>query len=602
MDSKTDEESPILRYMMAYIESLEQGFQALLGESIYTSVAEKNDPKIEEAAKFNTNKAYIIQIPFSGTISGDYFLCLDFKAWANKIASSLGLGEDEEIAKSAAKEFLNTVVGDAIQPLSKDFPGLTYQAPRIIVGSVDYPAVKTLKSRINNQDCGEIEIMLSLDLMHQEIGTRLDDEIQRVIEEQERSRRAEQTIQSILDNINLGIFKIDLEAVILPGSSAVLADLFFRSIDEMIDRKLVDCFPEEISLLIGSSFTQWMEDLKSWEPRSKEWEQVFSECPLKEVEFVRAGSQYNYEFKFHHAQDQLGDGLLVVVEEVTQRRILEQKLISETETKAMLESRLKMANEIQQALLPSNENIPGLDIAASYHPAEEVGGDWYGYYHDNESDTVDIYMGDVTGHGVGAALLTALSCGAVYSIERLMDHLNLSYHGADRISTIAQLLDIVIGQIGDGNKVMSMVFLSLDLKTGSLSYLNAGHLPSFVIRSDTHAVDVMLAPGSLLGSTAETTFGKKELNLRSGDLVVVFTDGLIENQGPTGKVMKLKQLKKLLADQNSPSFTIDSIINCAKQIWQDRPGVDDVAVLAFRWNGADGFTKSLPSKPFLRKG
>ena len=87
----------------------------------------------------------------------------------------------------------------------------------------------------------------------------------------------------------------------------------------------------------------------------------------------------------------------------------------------MLEAEMQKAQVIQSTLLPHQE-LPDPFVSSMYLTAAEASGDWFGFYHDKRHDMLNIYIGDVTGHGIASSLLTGAIFGSMYTTERLFDH------------------------------------------------------------------------------------------------------------------------------------------------------------------------------------
>lgn len=261
--------------------------------------------------------------------------------------------------------------------------------------------------------------------------------------------------------------------------------------------------------------------------------------------------------------------------------------------KVRLESELATAQAVQANLLPEEIKIPGLDIATFYRSSEQTGGDWLGHYFDENSNTVFFYIGDVTGHGVASALLTGVACGAVYGSEFTTENHELNSFGRSldpsiRLSILANVLNRVLAQTGKGNLLMTMAIFSLNLTSGALAYISAGHTPLFVIKKSEKKFEVIPNGGSILGLSKEGQFEVKHSQLERGDSLLLYTDGLVENTGPRGEVLKLKKVLKALAESSeadAPTL-LKTILTHAELKWRGAQGKDDVSVVVLKWDEA----------------
>ena len=192
----------------------------------------------------------------------------------------------------------------------------------------------------------------------------------------------------------------------------------------------------------------------------------------------------------------------------------------ETEDSEGLHRELALAGSIQQKLLPGKlPELKGFDIAASTVPCREVGGDFYDCLLAGP-DGLAIAIGDVTGKGVPAALVMA-SLQATFRAElaaglpprELAARANRSLCGLDA-----------------PERFVTFFYGRLDLERSLLAYTNAGHLHPMLIRADGR-VERLDCGGLLLGVLEESLYQDEVVPLRPGDLLVLFTDGVIERGG-----------------------------------------------------------------------
>jgi serine phosphatase RsbU (regulator of sigma subunit) len=173
---------------------------------------------------------------------------------------------------------------------------------------------------------------------------------------------------------------------------------------------------------------------------------------------------------------------------------------------------------MQQALLPQSlPEIPGLELAQAYESSArlEVGGDVYDFLALGD-DRLAVVLGDVTGHGVDAAADMAMAKYIFRSLAR--EH-------TDPADFLASANDVVVGEIALG-KLITMVYLAVDGRTGELRCASAGHPPPRLVRSGL--VDELAAGGVALGIDAGQRYDEVAVELTPGDAVVLYTDGVVE--------------------------------------------------------------------------
>ncbi|MFZ0034985.1 MAG: GAF domain-containing SpoIIE family protein phosphatase [Sedimentisphaerales bacterium] len=195
------------------------------------------------------------------------------------------------------------------------------------------------------------------------------------------------------------------------------------------------------------------------------------------------------------------------------------KLYAEAIQGQRMAEQIRLAGVIQRRMIPEKAPlIPGLDIAATYIPCFDVGGDFYDFLQVN-SHRVAVAIADVIGKGIPAAIMMSLFRGAVRAyvdaehdkgtIEKIIDKLN----------------KMACGECKDGEFV-ALFYANIDVKEKSITYCNCGHEPAVLIR-DGEIVELDKG-GLVLGVEAQTEYEIETLRLRDGDCLVFYTDGLID--------------------------------------------------------------------------
>jgi len=181
------------------------------------------------------------------------------------------------------------------------------------------------------------------------------------------------------------------------------------------------------------------------------------------------------------------------------------------------EQELDRARQIQQDLLPKTiPQLPGVQIAGAWQPARTVGGDYFDVIR-LDDHRLGICIGDVAGKGITAALLMA--------------NLQASFRAfatpeASPAVVCAKLNAFVCGNVATG-KFITFFYAVLDAEHRTLTYENAGHCPSLLIRK-TGKVDSLCGQGALLGVLPDWIYKDSEIRLESGDRLLLYTDGVTE--------------------------------------------------------------------------
>jgi serine phosphatase RsbU (regulator of sigma subunit) len=199
-----------------------------------------------------------------------------------------------------------------------------------------------------------------------------------------------------------------------------------------------------------------------------------------------------------------------------QKKELENKnQIIETKNYQFLEE-LKLAKTIQQSLIPSvPPNIPGIRLASLYKPMEDVGGDLFDFIKIREPNLFGIFISDVSGHGVPAALITSM-------VKTLVETA-----GEKRVKP-AELLEYMNKKLLDqtGGNFLTAFYAVYDISNSILTYARGAHNPPFVIRGNE--IITLNACGKVLAIWEDVTFEQKQIKLFPGDKILFYTDGLTE--------------------------------------------------------------------------
>jgi sigma-B regulation protein RsbU (phosphoserine phosphatase) len=192
-------------------------------------------------------------------------------------------------------------------------------------------------------------------------------------------------------------------------------------------------------------------------------------------------------------------------------------LVLELRDKLALKGDLEIAREIQFGLLPFDPfSRHGVTIAAAMRPANTVGGDYFDII-DVGEERVAVVVGDVAGKGIPAALLMALLQGSLRTL------LSAGLRGAP---LVAALNDHLYANI-PANRLITLFYSELDLVTGLLFYVNAGHNAPRIVRANG-AVEALPATGVALGVMRGLTYDCGGTSLTPGDALFVYTDGVTE--------------------------------------------------------------------------
>jgi len=221
---------------------------------------------------------------------------------------------------------------------------------------------------------------------------------------------------------------------------------------------------------------------------------------------------------------------------------------AEVRARERISQELRVAQLIQQQFLPKTvPSLPGWQVAAFYRAAAEVGGDFYDFI-DLPDGRLGLIVGDVTGHGVPAALVMATTRSVLRS-----EAPRLVAPGA----VLARVNDFLNDDIPQ-NMFVTCLYAVLDPATGALTYANAGHDLPFVRRGSE--VVELRATGMPLGAMPGMRYDEKEATLGPGDVIVLHSDGIAEAHDPDRQMFGFPRMRKLIGELGSGHELIDGLL------------------------------------------
>lgn len=227
-------------------------------------------------------------------------------------------------------------------------------------------------------------------------------------------------------------------------------------------------------------------------------------------------------------------------------------LIAENAQKASLEREMSLARMVQQAMLPTTEVVHcgAFAIAGVSTPASMCGGDWWSYRQLGQGRVL-LVLGDATGHGIHSAMIAATARGAVEALssvdERLLDP-----------ESVLRAAHAAICSLGEHNVLMTAFAAVFDANAAVVHYANAGQNFPYLVNANADGtlgkLNIIAAAGNPLGDRAiaqEIRRGARPLV--PGDVMVVFSDGVVERANSAGKAYGDRRLRVALQGQTLTS-------------------------------------------------
>ncbi|MBN2587871.1 MAG: SpoIIE family protein phosphatase [Candidatus Fermentibacteraceae bacterium] len=249
-------------------------------------------------------------------------------------------------------------------------------------------------------------------------------------------------------------------------------------------------------------------------------------------------------------------------------------LLDRMSTGHAISEELNMARKIQLDLLPDHPpTAERCDIEIFYRPAREVGGDYFDFF-DLPDRNLGVAIADVAGKGIPAALTMAGLKGnleayvqSIYSISEIMQKVNES------------------SILGEGDPIMAGLFYGvLDTDSGKFTYVNAGHNPPLLLKRDG-AFRWLDRGGLILGISTGAFYEHETVELDSGDVLVLYTDGLTEAMDGTGREFGNERLKTVVSDNRDLSAhqISNGILEAVNSHSGNSPQSDDQTLVVLKY-------------------
>ncbi|MBT8329365.1 MAG: SpoIIE family protein phosphatase [Desulfofustis sp.] len=213
---------------------------------------------------------------------------------------------------------------------------------------------------------------------------------------------------------------------------------------------------------------------------------------------------------------------------------------------------LELAGEVQRGLLPDQPPIvPGVEMAGRNVPCDEVGGDYFDFLWDesNGNKRLSIVVGDITGHGVDAALLM--------SSARAFLRMRASQTGS-LIEIVTAMNQHLTTDLSESGRFMTMFYLALYRQSGQLEWIRAGHDPALIYDPEKDSFEELKGPGLALGVLEDFEYEPQYWNgLKPGQVIVIGTDGIWESCNPSGEMFgreRLMEIVRKTAAQDAPTI------------------------------------------------
>jgi serine phosphatase RsbU (regulator of sigma subunit) len=237
---------------------------------------------------------------------------------------------------------------------------------------------------------------------------------------------------------------------------------------------------------------------------------------------------------------------------------------------------VELAAQVQRMFLPLGKpSIGGLEIAGMMQPAKGLSGDYYDYI-PIDAHTMQIVIADVSGKGVSAALLMAATAAAT----------QLEANHERNMLEIVGRLNTGILSVSDGEHYVTLLLAEIDADKKTLHYVNCGHNPALLFRSNTGKATRLNSSCAPIGISPDERCELASADLAAGDVLVLYTDGVTEAQNNLGEEFGTERLSALLERGFglSAEGLMSTIFSSASDFCNQVGFADDVTILVVKCN------------------
>jgi sigma-B regulation protein RsbU (phosphoserine phosphatase) len=244
--------------------------------------------------------------------------------------------------------------------------------------------------------------------------------------------------------------------------------------------------------------------------------------------------------------------------------------------RAELVSALKLAEEVQQNLLPQRApEIPGLDIAGTSIYCDETGGDYYDYLK-LPSGRLGVVVADASGHGIGAAMhMTTVRAFLHFGIRTYQNPAQL----------LSEVNYYTTRDSSETNRFMSMFFLEINQSAKTLCWVRAGHEPAMLFGPSGNKLRDLSGEGVALGVIGNYNYSEYTLqDWESGSVIIIGTDGVRETRNSSGEMFGLNRLHELIFHNVNETAAViqNSIIDVLRTFQADATQEDDITLVIIK--------------------
>jgi sigma-B regulation protein RsbU (phosphoserine phosphatase) len=280
------------------------------------------------------------------------------------------------------------------------------------------------------------------------------------------------------------------------------------------------------------------------------------------------GTEFPVEVAFSNIRVDQNVSFVVFFRDISERKRAEQELQENQE-------QFRVARDIQQHLFPKGPpNVAGLDIAGRTFPADATGGDYFDFLC-MKDDCLGIVVGDVTGHGVGPALLMAETRAYLRILARFNSDAGIILTEANR----------VLSEDLGSERFVTLFLARLNARKRTVAYVNAGHIPGYIFGASGEVLSPLRRTGIPLGLRPDTVFHESaEIELSPGQMMLMLTDGFEEAIGPDDEMLGNERVLEIIRKHRAAPAEeiVQALYQAARDFSGDAPQLDDLTAIVVK--------------------
>ena len=280
------------------------------------------------------------------------------------------------------------------------------------------------------------------------------------------------------------------------------------------------------------------------------------------------GAEFPVEAAFSNIQIDANTWFVGFFRDISERKRAETELQEKHE-------QFRVAREIQQHLFPKTApQLDGLDLAGKTFPADATGGDYFDFLQMLDN-CVGLVVGDVTGHGVGPALLMA----ETRAYLRI-----LSKNNADAGIILTKANNVLAEDVGY-ERYVTLFLARLNPRRRSMAYVNAGHIPGYIFGASGEVISTLRRTGIPLGLRPDTVYHESgEIELAPGQIMLILTDGFEEAVAPNDEMFGTERVLDIVKKHRDRSAAeiIEELHRQVRAFSENAPQLDDLTAILIK--------------------